>query len=295
MRSGVCPNAAAFAAGVLLLATGVALWSCGERPSPVDFQAQERSVFSQNGEDGVIQALFDRIGAGPRFAVEFGAADGVRASNVRNLVLHQGWDALLIEGDEQEAQRCTENYRDHPRTRCVAAWVFPGNVELLFEENGVPPDLDLLVIDIDSNDWYVWRAIRDFRPKVVQIEYNGAFAPPTRMVVDFHPMNYWDKSLYFGASIQSLYELGKHKGYELVYAESSGVNLFFVDAPYFRRFGIDDNSPERLYRPLRGMFRVEPDALSSIMNEDGTPLPPHDRDLVWEELRIHKRFLVGRR
>ena len=90
-----------------------------------------------------------------------------------------------------------------------------GNIEILFEEAGVPKDLDLLVSDsdIDSNDYYVWRAIHDFRPKVVM---NAFFPPPQLMVIDYHPMNYWDGTYYIGASIQSLYELGKKKGYELI-------------------------------------------------------------------------------
>ena len=112
----------------------------------------------------------------------------------------------------------------------------------------------LLTIDIDSNDYYVWRAITRFKPKVVVIEYNAVFPPPIRAVVDFHPMNYWDGSDYYGASLQSLFDLGKAKGYELVYANSFGTTAFFVAAEYFPRFGITDNSPEQIYRlPLFGV------------------------------------------
>jgi hypothetical protein len=264
-------------------------------PEAVDLESYEESVFSQNGEDGVIRRIFELVAPGKRFAVEFGAADGVAGSNVRNLVVNAGWDAFLIEGDPERARECAQSYEGYPGSRCIQAWVYPGNVELLFEENGVPKDLDLLVIDIDSNDWYVWRAIRDFRPKVVLIEYNALFAPPTRMVIDFHPLNYWDDSTYYGASIQSMYELGRKKGYELLYAERNGVNLFFVDAIYFDRFGIGDNSPERLYRPYRGTYQVAPDRLSLLVDEDGRPQPPQDHDLVWDEVRIEKRFLIDRR
>src|SRR6185503_9685253 len=69
------------------------------------------------------------------------------------------------------------------------------------------------------------------------------------MVIDFHPLNYWDGSDYYGASLQSLYELGKRKGYELIYCERNGATAFFVDGKYYRRFGLADNSPAHLYRP----------------------------------------------
>ena len=186
------------------------------------------------------------------------------------------------------ADAARRNYRDFPRVRVVREWVFPANVELLFEENRVPRDLDLLVIDIDSNDYYVWRAIRAYRPKVVMLEYNGLFAPPLKMVIGFHPMMYWsEQDIHFGASIQSYYELGKRKGYELVGATYRGINLFFVDARYFARFGIADNSPAALYRPLNFRGTLDPQAI----RQDGLP---SSEDLVLPETVVPKRFRFDR-
>ncbi len=214
-----------------------------------DFENHEHRVFSQQGEDGIIERLFEFIEPTHRYAVEFGAGDGLEFSNTRNLVLNRGWSAFMIEGDDGFARRLAHRYRDIPRVKTKQAWIFPGNIEQLLEDGGVPRDLDLISIDIDSNDYYVWRAIVNYRPKVVLIEFNGSFPPPQKMVVNFHPMTYWDGSDYYGASIQSMYELGKRKGYELVYCENNGVNLFFVDRGYYERFGIDDNSPIKLYKP----------------------------------------------
>ena len=178
----------------------------GSPPTPggnAQMEQHERTVFSQHGEDGVIERIFELIPPTTTYAVEFGGGDGVTLSNVRNLIVNQGWSALMIDGDPGLVERCAEIYADVPAAKCRYAWVYPGNVELLFEEQGVPKDLDLLVIDIDSNDWYVWRAIHDFRPKVVQVEYNGLVAPPQRMVVDFHPMNYLDGPTSAPASSRS--------------------------------------------------------------------------------------------
>ena len=270
-------------------------------PKPmVDLAKFETAVFSQNGEDGVIEKIFSLIKPTSYYAVEFGAGDGVKFSNVRHLIVNKGWSSFMIEGDDELAQKCSESYRDYPKARCLQAWVYPGNIEILFEEDNVPKDLDLLVIDIDSNDYYVWKAIHDYRPKVVQIEYNGIFAPPQKVVVDFHPMNYWDeKTFYYGASIQSYYELAKKKGYELVYAESRGINLFFVDKKYFNRFGIKDNSPAKIYRPHHYFRNLPPTVfteanINMILNEDGTLKPPADKDLTWNKLRIKKKFILGR-
>ena len=107
---------------------------------------------------------------------------------------------------------------------------------------------DRLTIPRQSRDYYVWKVIHDFRPSVVQIEYSSLYAPPQRAVIEYHPFNYWDGSTYAGASMQSLYELGKKKHYELVYANR--VNLIFVDEKYYERFGIEDNSPKQFFRPL---------------------------------------------
>jgi AcrR family transcriptional regulator len=220
---------------------------------PLDLRSSERSVFSQFGEDGVIERLFEIIEPGPKYAVEFGASDGVKASNTRNLIVSHGWSALLIEGNAKRAARMIKTYEGMPKVTAIQAWVYPGNIEILFEDHGVPVDLDLLVIDIDSNDYYVWRAIHSFQPKIVQVEANPAFPPPQQMVVDFHPMNYWDGSDYHGASAQTWYNLAKKKGYELVHHSSRGNNLFFVRKEYYDRFGIEDNSPAKIYTPVKAM------------------------------------------
>jgi len=218
------------------------------------FDQYEKSVYSQHGEDGVIERIFEIIKPTDRHAVEFGASDGSYCSNTRNLIENQGWNALLIEGDKTLAERCKLKYENNPRVRCINAWVYPGNVEVLFEENGVPNDFDFLSIDLDGNDYYVWKVIHHFHPKVLLMEYNASYPPPLKRVIEYHPMNYWDGSDYFGASIQSLYDLGKEKGYELIYVEKNGVNLFFVDRKYYNLFGLTDNSPATLYRlPLYGL------------------------------------------
>ncbi len=258
----------------------------------IDLHAFQHRVFSQHGEDGVIQRIFEIIEPGPKFCVEFGAFDGIHNSNMRNLIVNHGWSSFQIEGNPIRAAGLAKNYADYPNVKTLQAWVWPGNIEILFEENGVPKDLDLLVIDIDSNDYYVWRAIRDFRPKVVVIETNKFFPPPRLMVIDYHPMNYWDHTYYHGASLQSMYNLAKRKGYELLYVMAGGPNVFFVDAKYYDRFGIEDNSPINMYRKLSDAL-MERSIVK--MGRDGVPWSEGKDTLTWKELVIEKKFILDRR
>jgi len=258
---------------------------------PVDLEAAERSVFSQFGEDGVIEKIFEVIKPGPKFAVEFGAHDGLKNSNMRNLIVNHDWGSFQIEGDADRAKKLAQTYKDYSKVRTKQAWIWPGNIEILFEEGGVPKDLDLLVIDIDSNDYYVWRAIHEFRPKVVMIETNMFFPPPELMVIDFHPMNYWDNTYYVGASMQSMVNLGKKKGYELLYQMTSGPNVFFVAKEYFDQFGIKDNSPETIYRE-RGPAHMNRQQVK--WGRNGVPWPKGKATLKWTNLEIEKKFRFNR-
>jgi hypothetical protein len=254
----------------------------------IDLSKFERTVFSQYGEDGVVEKIFEVIEPTHKYAVEFGASDGIEHNNMRRLVVEEGWGGLQIEGDKKLAQRNAYNYKDYyPRVRSIHAFVYPGNIEIIFEDNDVPTDFDYLVIDIDSNDYYVWRAIQQYRPKLVQIEYNAAWPPPKLAVVDFHPLNFWDGTDYHGASIQSYYELAKKKGYELVYGNQAGNNLFFVDRQYYDRFGLEDNSPERFYRPPD--FGVEEGGRAP--NGRGLPRFEALPNLRWKNLVIPKKIV----
>jgi hypothetical protein len=268
---------------------------------PVDLRAAEFNFFSQSGEDGVTHKLFELIKPTSRYVVDFGCSDGVVNSNSRRWITHDGWSGLLMDGSHDLILKAKEAFKDYPKAKIVETFVYPGNVETLFEQYGVPKDLDLLSIDIDSNDYYVWKVIHNYHPKVVIIEFNSAFPPPQKMVVQFHPMNYWDgDSDYFGASIQSLYELGKEKGYELVHCSSQGINLIFVDKQYFARLGIKDNSPATMYRwGLPGMPQIgrgphgaghRPWDLYEI-EQNGQKVKPYASDLTWSQIRIPRKFV----
>lgn len=128
------------------------------------------NVTSQFGEDGVLEALFARIGTRNTFAFECGAADGLFYSNTKHL-RDQGWSALLIEADDTQfdklATHATEN------VHCVRQKVVGDDLDRLLARHKAPLDLDLGVIDIDGQDFWLWKHLELYRPRVMMVEYSG--------------------------------------------------------------------------------------------------------------------------
>jgi hypothetical protein len=189
--------------------------------------AHELRVFSQNGEDGVLAEIFRRIGVAGGGFVEFGASDGAE-SNAAFLAQVLGWPGLFLEADPGAFSALEHRYRGHPRVRTVQAAVEPDTIEELLRGAGVPAEPDLLVIDVDGNDYWIWRALSAYRPRLVIVEYNGAFDPASRRVMPYTPGFRWDGTSAYGSSLGALEELGTEKGYRLVHTELAGVNAFFV-------------------------------------------------------------------
>lgn len=185
--------------------------------SPEALQACERSVYSQGGEDGVLQRLFELIGVHNRRFVEFGAWDGEHFSNTARLRLQQGWSGLLMEGSDRARPPLVQR-----------EFVSAENVNALFERHRVPARFDLLSIDIDGNDYWVWQAIQASVPRVVVIEYNPLFGLEMARTIRYRAEHVWDETPYHGASLAALRKLGHAKGYALVYTDSWVPNAFFV-------------------------------------------------------------------
>ena len=212
-------------------------------------QSKERSVYSQHGEDGVFEALIGKIPTAGNFIVEFGAYDGICMSNSRYHVNEKGWSALLIEADSRFYSSLRDLYKDNHEVKTVKSFVTTDNINDLFHDASVPQDFDILSIDIDSIDYYVWEALTEFTPKIVVIEYNASIPPDQTYVVEESKAVECSGTSREGASILSLYELGKRKGYQLVYAELNGANLFFVHEDYMGYFDAQDIQPRDVYQP----------------------------------------------
>ena len=226
------------------------------RPGPrAPVASFEFKATSQNGEDGILVELFRQLGVREPFFVEFGAQAGVEC-NARNLVFAYGWAGVMMEGDDQQFLALQDNYRNITRVKTEHAFITKENALEVFERAGIPPEFDLLSIDIDGNDYWIWEALAEkYRPRVVVMEVNGSYAPPKRWVMAYNPSHAWRHDNYYGASLQSLADLGSRFGYGLVGMESAGVNAFFVRDDLVERCGFPALSAEQAYRPPRHIHR----------------------------------------
>ncbi len=197
------------------------------------------NVTSHSGEDGIVGKALSMLPNLNHWCVEFGAWDGRFASNTYDLVDRQNYHAVLIEGGAEQYQQLQASYPHKDRSiliRAYVGWSSNDALDHILKQHPIPRDFDFLSIDIDGNDYHVWRAMNTFRPKVVLIEYNFTMAN----AVDFTQPA--DANCQQGSSAAALVKLAKEKGYELIAVTSS--NLLFVDQAYYNLFGIPDNSLE---------------------------------------------------
>lgn len=182
----------------------------------IDLYPFEASYISQNGEDGVVEKLFDIIKPTSKYYVEFGAGDGHTWSNTKYFREKYGWTGLLMD--------CKD---DVPSLNLHKEYITALNINNLFDKYRVPEDVDLLSIDIDYNDFYVFYAL-NYRPKVIIVEFNPTFSADEDKVIEFDPYGKSGPFWYRSASILAFSELAKRKGYLLVYRPLNSVNLIFV-------------------------------------------------------------------
>jgi hypothetical protein len=182
-----------------------------------DLADYESRIHSQNGEDGVLARIFSAIGCTNRFFVEFGVGADGQQRNTR-LLQAQGWRGLLMDAGAEVG------HPDVRRERITAE-----NINDLFAKYHVPHEFDLLSIDIDGNDYWVWEAIDErYRPRVLVMEYNASVPPNESKSIAYDPDFRWRGTDYFGASLLALSRLSNRKGYSLLYCESRGINAFFL-------------------------------------------------------------------
>lgn len=237
-------------------------------------------VYSQNEEDGILDEIFRRIGARSRYFVEFGVGDGLENNTLYRLL--RGWRGAWIEGDRERAEliaKRTARMRASGALALKHAFITAENIEDLFDELAVPESFDLLSIDIDGNDYWVWRAIEHYAPRVVVIEYNAGFGPSAEWVLRYDPDFTWDGTRNVGASLKSLELLGLEKGYRLVGCNLKGINAFFVRADLVKDQFLAPFTAENHYEPPRYHLwfstghRKDPAELDSFPLPAAAPLP----------------------
>jgi hypothetical protein len=215
-------------------------------------------VYSQADEDGIIQEIFNRIGVTNRTFVEFGVETGVECNTVKLLI--EGWSGLWIEGSDKyvaEMQNAFQPFVAKGQLRLHASIVTAQNINSLIQQAKITGEIDLLSIDIDYNDYWVWKAITSVSPRLVVIEYNATLRPPMSFVVPYEPTRRWDGTNYFGASLEALVRLGREKGYRVVGCNYTGANAFFVRNDLAGDHFLDPATSEEHYEPPRYFYAFQ--------------------------------------
>jgi hypothetical protein len=203
---------------------------------PGRLERHEHRVNSQNGEDGILAEIFERIDVTNRYVVEIGAADG--EENCTRALVDRGWRGLWVEADESKAARARQ--LAVPGLAVESEFVTPASIPGLIQRHSVPSTPDLVSVDIDGDDLAVARALLDYlAPRVLILEYNSAFGAQEHAVPGARSQG-WDHTFRYGASLSALSRLAAMHGLQLVGCNSTGVNAFFVravDAAMFTRPG----------------------------------------------------------
>jgi hypothetical protein len=234
---------------------------CAKRNTKIDLSDAGFRVFSQFEEDGILLAIFGIIGETNKVFIDIGSANGIN-SNCANFAVNFGWHGLFMDGNENGIKEGREFYNSHSDT-----WAYPPkfkhafiqreNVNHLIEAAGFKGEVDLVSIDLDGNDYWVWDALNVVSPRVVIIETHVEFG--FKSIVVPYDKDYSYPGIhpdYHGASPVAMKKLANKKGYRLVGSNYYGFNTIYV------KNGIADDllpevSVEYILRHPRNVERFE--------------------------------------
>ena len=215
------------------------------------FNMHEFSCYSQNGEDGLILYLLARVGVESHFVVEIGTEDG-RECNSANLILNYGWHGCLIEAAEHWADKARDYFKTchaADRVKIINTRAEPESINSVLTRSGVPEHIDVLSIDIDSYDYWLWQALEVVTPRIAVIEYNASFGPDRSITIPYPQTTPAQSNpMYHGVSLTALQKLGERKGYVLAGCDDRGINSFFVRRDLAGAAGIKPVAPARAFR-----------------------------------------------
>lgn len=203
-----------------------------KKQSILSLDEVEFQVFSQRGEDGIIQYIINKIEIPNKIFIEFGV-ETYTESNTRFLLLNNNWSGLVIDGDPKNINFIKNDfiYWKYDIT-AIQSFITKENINNLISNYTKQEDIGLLSVDIDGNDYWVLEAINCIKPRILICEYNSAFGDSKKITVPYKPDFIRSKEhfseLYFGASLAAFCLLAEKKGYDFIGTSSAGVNAYFV-------------------------------------------------------------------
>jgi hypothetical protein len=244
------------------------------------FRDVQFKAHSQTGEDGLLLYVFAVIGTTNKRCVEICAGAGIEC-NTANLIINHGWTGLLVDGDDAKLQRGREFYRECQSTSIwppylTNRWVTRENVNTILQEMNYSGQIDLLSLDLDGNDYWIWDAIDIIDPRVVILEYQSAWGPEKRVTQRYQEnFSFLDVKVKpgfprCGASLAAFVSLGRKKGYRLV-----GCNHLCFNAIFIKQGTGEAHFPEI---PAQDCFEHDmPNYRMAIIEGKDIPLPD-----MWE-------------
>jgi hypothetical protein len=192
----------------------------------------EFTAFSQFGEDGIIQYLINSLDIDNKFFFEIGVENYTEA-NTRFLLENNNWECVVLDGDKEFINSIkSSNFYWRYNLKAYHNFISVENINEVIKELSIPKNLGLLSIDIDGNDYWVWKEINQIQPSIVIIEYNARFGKDKSVTIPYDKNFSRSKNelspIYFGCSLSALSKLGKTKGYSLIGTNLNGNNAFFV-------------------------------------------------------------------
>jgi hypothetical protein len=242
-------------------------------PFPYTLPARRFKLRSQHEEDGYLIALLAAVGSTTGRFVEIGC--GKSGGNAALLAFELGWRGLMIDASAESIDYVNTVYGFNDTVTAIVAEVSPENINTLLQSHGFTGDVEVLSIDIDSYDYWVFEALEICSPRLLMLEYNAGFGKTRSVTIPKDAALAGAPKGYSGASLAALTKLAARKGYRLVACEYSGVNAFFL------RDDVGPDIPsqpvERAFRPQMSRVQVEaqkfaPDEVLQRIVERNLPL-----------------------
>lgn len=215
-----------------------------------DIKKSEFQVFSQWGDDGIINFLINYLDIDNKRFVEFGV-ENYTECNTRFLLINDNWTGLIMDGSEKHmnAVRSEDLYWRHDLT-ALDTFVTAENINALVKDNGFGGEIGLFHIDIDGNDYWIWNALqKDINPIIMIVEYNSIFGFDKPWTVQYDPSfvrsNAHYSNLLYGTSLLSICDLAETKGYSFIGCNANGNNAYFVRKDKMK--GLEAKTPEQGY------------------------------------------------
>ena len=213
--------------------------------SEVEFQ-----VFSQFGDDGIIQYLIDKLPIKNKTFIEFGV-ENYQEANTRFLLINNAWSGFIIDGDPDNIKQI-KNSRLYSfyDIRAIDSFITKQNINQLISGVGFQKEVGILSVDIDGNDFWVWKAIDVISPEIVICEYNSLFGFEDPITIPYQddfirgkksPFN------FYGTSLKAAVTLAKEKGYFFIGCNSAGNNAYFIHEKHRDNCPVEEKTPAEGY------------------------------------------------